>query len=1084
MVSVSTRYRLSSPDRPDTGAPVLTSRQRDVVEHRGGPLLVLAGPGTGKTQTLVEAVAARIADGVSPEEICVLTFSRRAALDLRTRIATRLGRTVASGRAMTFHAFCLAILRRHSDPDVDGPLRLLTAPEQEFRVREILDGRDPRTWPDEFRPAYGTRGFAAEVRAAMAAVRQLGLDPDDLRRFAAEADRPAWDCLADTFDDYLDVLGFEGVIDYAELVVRTLRLLRDPQVLDAVRATTRVMFVDEYQDTDPAQVALIETLCGKGADLTVIGDPDQSIYEFRGARPRAILDFPDQFSAPGRPVRVIGLDRTHRYGPAIAAAVSRVAARLPLPRALDADLLADFRSPHTAPGVPEGSVEVMLYDHPAAEADQIADLLRRAHLIDGIPWQDMAVLVRSGRRQLPPLSRALVAAGVPVEVAGDEIVLASELAVRPLLLALEAVSSAGGLTVDVASRLLRSPLGGLDSVDMRRLGRALRERERLELAGAAIPRLSGDLVREALADPAVLADLPAATEVANAARLASLLARARALVSERASAVEVLWCLWSGTDWPQRLLSAALGTGEDARRADRDLDAVCALFDLAHRSDDVIGERAVRALLAEVASQEVPADADRRSAVRPRGVRLLTAHRSKGLQWPLVVVAGVQEGSWPDLRRRGSLLEPDRLDESGLVEPPGTSVRLASERRLFYVACTRATRRLIVTAVSGVEGEGDQPSRFLDELGVEVRVVAGRPAHPLTLTALVADLRRASVDPQAHPTTRLAAADRLARLADLRDPGGRAIVPAADPRRWWGVRELTVVQRRPDGQPIRLSGSQLEALIACPRQWYLNRRAHASSGRSAAASFGTVVHVLAQHAAAEQRDLTDLRRHLADVWDQIPFDAVWLSASERVEGEAALERMVEWTELTADREVLGVEVGFRVGLDVAGSRVELVGQVDRLDRDPDGRVWIVDFKTSAHVPTVAQVAAKEQLGVYQLAAQLGAFDELAGGPVRLAGAELLYLRHASGTLPKILRQSSLDDVTHLASEPVLTALGDAELDRVGGQHDHPTWVHHRLAAAVCLIEADRYPAVTGPSCQWCQFAGSCPARPQGRQVVR
>ena len=144
----------------------------------------------------------------------------------------------------------------------------------------------------------------------------------------------------------------------------------------------------------------------------------------------------------------------------------------------------------------------------------------------------------------------------------------------------------------------------------------------------------------------------------------------------------------------------------------------------------------------------------RESDLRGSSVRLLTAHRAKGLEWDLVVVAGVQEGAWPDVRRRGSLLEPDRLSPAGLSELPPTATRIAEERRLFYVACTRARRRLVVTAVAGTEGEGDQPSRFLTELGVPVRSVPGRPRRPLTFPALVAELRRTATDPETPPALR------------------------------------------------------------------------------------------------------------------------------------------------------------------------------------------------------------------------------------------------------------------------------------------------------------------------------------------
>ena len=1083
-----TTYTLVPPRSVPARGLALTDQQRAVVDHDTGPLLVLAGPGTGKTTTVVEAVAARIERGMAADSLLVLTFSRRAAADLRRRIAARLGRSVITPRAMTFHAFCYALVRRYGDEELYGHgARLLTAPEQEFRVREVLAGAGPQKWPPEFAAAFRTRGFAAEVRASLASVRQLGLDGDALRRDAARASRPAWASLGDFFDEYLDVLEAEQVLDYAELVHRTRVVLADPEVREQVRRSTRTVFVDEYQDTDPSQTALLRQLVGPHGNLVVIGDPDQAIYEFRGARPRAILDFPDAFPTPsGDRAPVVSLDETHRFGPVLGRATRRIADRLPLPRALDDETRRRFREPRSAPGVPPGVLAVRTYDDSGAEADHIGDLLTRAHLHEKLGWDQMAVLVRSGRRQLPQLSRALVAAGIPVQVAGDEIGLATAAAVRPLVLALEVVTRPHDIDASQAAQLLASPLGGLDSVQLRRLGRALRDAERAELAGTGLPRSSGELLRQAMADPSRFDECAASAEVSAARALATLLHETATDVRQGAGAHEALWRLWQGTEWPQRLSGQVAGGGASARHAHRDLDAVCALFDLASRSDDVTGPRGLAGFLAEVAQQQIPADTAREADLRPGGVRLLTAHRAKGLEWPLVVVSGVQEGVWPDLRRRSGLLEADRIDTDGPGEPPSASALLAAERRLFYVACTRASQRLVVTAVEGGEGEGDQPSRFLAELGVEVVAVRGRPDRPLTLPRLVGELRRAASDATLHPAARLAAADRLARLADSRDDAGRPLVPAADPAAWWGLDDVST-GRRPVDPIVHLSGSQVGSLLSCPRQWFLSRRAGADARRTSSAGFGTVVHTLAEHAMLEAKSPDELADQLDRVWHQIPFEAPWLSDTERAEAQTALERLSEWNASVAHREVVGVEVPFSVTVRVAGSHLQLTGKVDRLDRDTDGRLHIVDFKTGRSVPTRDAVAAHDQLGVYQVAATLGAFDEQAGPGAGVAGAEVVFLRHPEGVGspgPKVLRQGSISDRPYLDHEPDLAMLDEADRREIGSQHDYQTWVHHRLATAARVVERDRFVATRGAGCTWCPFSTSCPAQPQGRQVVR
>jgi superfamily I DNA/RNA helicase/RecB family exonuclease len=1083
-------YRLTRGPQTILARPILDAAQRAVVDHADGPLLVLAGPGTGKTTTLVECVVDRIERrGDTPDSILVLTFSRKAAADLRARIAGRLGRTTVTPMAMTFHAFCYALVRRFGDEasgESDGfgaPLRLLTGPEQEFRVREILHGSletQRAQWPDSVARAFPTRAFASEVRAVLAKARQLGMDPDDVVAAGRATGREEWVSLGAFFDEYLDVLDAEGVLDYAELVHRCRILLTRPEIVTTLRREIGCVFVDEYQDTDPSQVRLLQVVAGDGRDVIVVGDPDQSIYAFRGAEARGILDFPDLFrTRDGAPAPVLALNRTRRFGSALLAASRSIASRLGVPRSLPGEVFQAFRYPTADPQLPKGKVQIFTCRSAGAEAEHIAEILRSAHLRDKLAWTDMAVLVRAGRTMIPGLSRALVAAGVPVEVAGDEIPLAADPAVRPLLLALQVAARGCAPTGEEAQLLITSPLGGMDSMSTRRLGRALREAERLELAGTALPRPSVELTSLALHHAELLDDCSPSPEVNAARALAELLRRCEHAIRTGSTAEEALWLLWSQTSWPERLRQQAGLSGEAGRRANRDLDAICALFEIAARSEEVSGLRGVTGFLAEVEGQQIPADPLRESELRGSAVRVLTAHRAKGLEWELVVVAGVQEGRWPDVRRRGSLLEPDQLGRHEVMAPVPTATRIAEERRLFYVACTRARSRLVVTAVAGTEGEADQPSRFLSELGAPQRELPGRPQRPLSLSALVGELRSTTVDPEVSPRLREEAAVRLARLADAADQNGRPLVPAARPEHWWGMRPLSRADLplvTPE-QPVHLSGSQLASVLACPRSWFLARKAQGESVRTAAASFGSVVHVLAEYGAYHKVDHDELSSHLESVWQQLDFDAHWLSAVERVEAESALERFVTWQEARSHTTLLGTEVEFACEINLGSDRVHLTGSADRVERDPDGRIRIVDFKTSKSPPTAADVALHDQLGVYQLAVQQGAFAGIAGEGARPGGAELVYLRlpDGEGGHPKTFQQASLDDVPFPMTMRGTEEAAAAEL---------PTWVHSRLANAARIIRSESHDARIGPACRYCPFRNSCPAQPAGQQVVR
>ncbi|TBT84676.1 ATP-dependent helicase [Propioniciclava sinopodophylli] len=1017
---------------------------RNVVADATGPVLVLGAAGTGKTTLVADAVAARIASGAAPA--LVFAATRQAASELRDAIVRRAGRTTLAPQVMTIHAFCLALLRRWADAE-DALPTLLTAPEQEFRIRELLRGWRG-SWPAELEAAVGTRAFAQQVRAVLARARQLGLDPDQVADAGAAAGEPGWVALGEFLAEYLDVLDAEGALDYAELVHRARILLGRPEVADSVRRQFGAVYVDDWCELDPAQIALVRGLVPDGIPVVALADPDTSIYRFRGAHPRASAEFVRLFTTPAGAPEVAVLDTAWGQGVTQAEALASVARRLGAP-AVDAGAAQAYRAPRPTG---QGRVQACTFADGATQARHIAGELRAAHLDDGVPWGEMAVLVRSGRRQIPPLARALADAGIPVEVAGDEIGLASELAVRPLLLALDVAGRGGVPDADEAHRLLLSGWGGFDAVSIRTLGRLLRGAD-AEVGGTPAPTL----VAEALAG---LRPVPEGVD--DLADRRDLLAVAAARVTAGARPDEVLWELWAGTDWPARLRAEALRPGDGAARANRDLDAIVALFQLAHESAAPGGADGVRWFLAEVAQQQIPADSQRESAVAGRGVRVLTAHRAKGRHWAFTVVAGVQEGVWPDVRRRGSVFDAQRLSSAGLGEGVVTRELVASERRLFLLACSRAQGRLLVTAVEGTEGEDDRPSRFLTELGVPVRHVVDPPVRLHTLRALVAELRRVAQDAEAAPGLREAAAARLARLADATDADGRPLAPDADPARWWGLLAPTSLTSPPRGEVVRLSPSQLEGVLTCPRRYFLNREVKAEPPRSSTTILGSVMHAVAERAASGELTYATASELLDAVWADIPFPAAWLSASERAEADAAVERFVAWQSGHEHADVVGVEVPFEAAIEVDGEVVVLAGSVDRLERTPTGDLRVVDFKTGRSLPTQAEAAASVQLGVYQLAIEAGGFEQHAPG-AHSAGASLVYLRHdATPGWPKDYRQPSLAEKPHLSDDPDELA--------------HPTWVHHQVAQARRVLAEGSFDARPGGHCQWCPVRSSCPAR--------
>ncbi|MFJ6152427.1 ATP-dependent helicase [Micromonospora profundi] len=731
--------------------------QAEVIGHTDGPMLVLGGPGTGKTSTLVEAVAARVAEGVDPERILVLTFGRRGATELRQRIEARVAqdghRVLREPLVRTFPAYAFGLLRRAAAERGEPSPRLLTGPEQDLIIRELLDvvgeepEDDPVGWPTDLRPALRTRAFAGQLRDLLMRAAERGVGPVELARLGEKLGRADWPAAAHFLREYVAVLALRDVsnrgsiaYDPAELVRAATGLLRDDEdLLAAERRRLAHVYVDELADTDPAQLELLSVIAGGGTSLVAFADPDSSTYAFRGADPAGVSTFPHRFrTASGAPAAQVLLTTSYRAGPGLLAAIARLGRRLRGPAA--------HRRLRPLPDAPAGVVEVHTFRSATSEAAWLAHALRSAHLLDGVPWSRMAVLVRSTVLQLPTLQRALHAAGVPTVVHGEDLPLHLQPAVAPLLLLLRCALEPERLDEEAAVALLHSPLGGADPLAERRLRQGLRA---MALAGGD-RRPSGELIVEALSDPAELAGIDRRwAEPAQA--VAGLLATARdAAARPGATAETVLWAVWHGSGLAERWAGAIgqgrpeAGEGDLARRrraeaADRDLDAVLVLFDAAARFTDRLPGARTEVFLDHVLAQDLPADTIAPTADRGAAVRLLTAHAAKGLEWDLVAVAGVQEGIWPDLRLRGSLLGSERLVDvlagrfvggARVANVVGqTSALLDEERRLFHVAISRARHRLLVSAVASAAVGGDdheeQPSRFLHEL-----LPTDRPAPP------------------------------------------------------------------------------------------------------------------------------------------------------------------------------------------------------------------------------------------------------------------------------------------------------------------------------------------------------------------
>ncbi|ANY05918.1 ATP-dependent helicase [Pseudonocardia sp. HH130630-07] len=1113
-----------------------------VLAHDRGPLRVLGGPGTGKTSLLLDAVVRRVREGAAPGSVLLLVGSRRAAEELRGRLTTLLtagggdlagdfgARTTRELLVRTVHSYAFGVLRLHAARHEDPPPRLLASAEQDVVVRELLageienwNGSVPGSgWPERLDPALGLPGFAAELRELLLRAAERGLGPDELASLGAAHDRAEWVAAARFFRSYEQVTLLRGAagrgapqatapaLDSAELVAAALDVLAaDPDLHDQERQRIRHLLVDDAQDLDPQQMELVATLAAGAGSTLLAGDPDQAVLTFRGADPKGM-------EAIDAPAELLTTD--HRQLPEVRSAGLRLAGKLPGAGHTRTRHGPDGTAPEAAAGTAGAgsAVQVRVFGSPSAEAGWIADRLRRAHLVDGVPWSEMAVLSRSARRTLPALRRALAAAGVPIAAPPDEVPLPRQAAVVPLLLVLRAAARPSSVDADLATALLTSPLGGGDPLRMRRLRRGLlrmhaaaghdvrAEDQREPVEGEIDPAVASSdpllvaMLRDAVAgrpDPLPMMSPAEAAPMRDVGRLLDTAARS---IAAGDSVEETLWLVWRRTGLARRWSEASARGGPGGAAADRDLDAVLALFDAAARYTDRLPGSGAAGFLDYLADQQLPGETLAPQAPRGGSVELLTAHGARGREWTVVAVPGVQEGMWPDLRLRGSLLGNEQLVDlvAGIAEPGGTVSRsaplLAEERRLFYVACTRARSTLLVSAV---QGEDEQPSRFLDELdprpadAAEARPVH-RPERSLVTAELVGELRRAVTSPDRGDPERAARRRRAAtQLARLAADG----VPGAHPDEWYGTAELSDhAPLRADGELVPISPSDVETIAGCPLRWVLSRHGGDESGALSAVT-GSLVHALVQARAAGAAP-AELEKALQSAWRRLDTGAPWFGRRELTRVREMLTAFDDWVRRSRAEGLELVAVEQPVQLDLEGDlppedpaqpapdepeplvdptgepgrgggaaraarRVRLRGRVDRLERDDQGRPVVVDVKTGKTAASARSTAEHHQLAVYQLAASLGAFSELVGSGPGPGGGRLLFLadRKASGD----------------AKEPRQDPLRPEEMG------------HWRDVLMTCASDSAGavFVARAGPDCDRCPVRTSCPAVETGRTVV-
>lgn len=892
----------------------LTQPQREAVLHDQGPLLIIAGAGTGKTKVITHRIARLITSKAArPDQILALTFTDKAAAEMEERVDVLLPYGYNDVWISTFHSFGDRLLREHAfDLGLPDDFQVLSQPEQIVFLREHLFDlplKYFRTLSDPTRYLSTLSRFISRVKDEditpqdyLAHVAQLEKDAVS-RVFENSQDREAHKEelakqkeLATLFKAYQALMAKHGKLDFGDQIVLTLKLLRDhPSVLKEVQERFRYILVDEFQDTNYAQFELVKLLAQGHSNVTVVGDDDQSIFKFRGAAVSNILNFEKIYP---QAKRVVLTDNYRSTQSILDSAYSLITNNNPDRLEVKDNISKKLTSHREEPGK---AVGYFLYDSVSTEADAVAKMIKEK-LTQGVLPREIALLVRSNR-EADPFLKALTMENVPWRFSGN-----AGLYSRPetqLLLA-----------------FLRSLAGPLDSISLFHLASSeiyAVPMDDLVLCHQLVRKTNRPLLAifERLDSFEELKDLPQPTRA-----LIGQIVKDRTHyleLSRTTSPARLLYKFLSDKGYLKSLIRAASSDAEEK------VQNLSRFFKIVEKFENAANLTRVAPFVAHLDQLIEAGDDPPATEADPDdpAVSVFTLHKAKGLEFSCVYLVGLAQQRFPVRKRSEPLELPEALIKDIL---PAGDYHLQEERRLFYVGMTRAKDELVITSAK------DYGGRRLHKPSVFVTEALGEPAR------------------DSAPQKRSAQQYLERQGAEVQ--GSPSVKPVAEEK------------------PLQLSAKAVEDYLSCPLKYKFSHVLRVPRGWN-----HTIVYGLALHKAVEDyytrrmngqtMGLDELLGIFKDAWQSEGFESLEHEQLRFDQGQSALKRFFEKADASSAVPAF-VEKEFKFSLE---NNIRLIGRFDRVDQ-VGGETKIIDYKSSEvndQKKADKKIAESVQMAVYALA---------------------------------------------------------------------------------------------------------------------